>query len=82
VPHFDELVGDKGFNVDDRLSCVSRDVFPSIPNRKSRKAPWLFMPEGCVEQNRVERLFGKLRQVRRIATRYDKLKETYLIVIY
>jgi transposase len=83
VPHFDELVGDKGFDGDDpRLSCIDRDVFANIPNRKSRKEPWPFMPEGYVQRNRVERLFGKLKQFRRIATRYEKLKETFLGFIH
>ena len=83
VPHFDELVGDKGFDGDDqRVSCIGRDVFPNIPSRKNRKEPWPFLPEGYVERNRVERLFGKLKQFRRLATRYDKLKETFLGMIH
>lgn len=83
VPHFDELVGDKGFDGDDqRLSCIERDVFPNIPNRKNRKEPWPFLPEGYVERNKVERLFGKLKQFRRVATRYEKLKETFLGMIH
>jgi transposase len=41
-----------------------------------------FLPEGYVERNRVERLFGKLKQFRRLATRYDKLKETFLGMIH
>jgi transposase len=83
VPHFDELVGDKGFDGDDqRLSCIERDVFPNIPNRKSRKEPWPFLPEGYVERNKVERLFGKLKQFRRVATRYEKLKETFLGMVH
>lgn len=83
VPHFDELVGDKGFDGDgQRVSCIERDVFPNIPNRKNRTEPWAFLPEGYVERNRVERLFGKLKQFRRVATRYEKLKETFLGMIH
>jgi len=38
VPHFDELVGDKGFDGDDqRPWCMEREVFPNIPNRKNRE---------------------------------------------
>jgi transposase len=83
VEHFDEFVGDKGFDGDgQRLSCIDRDVFPNIPNRKNRTEPWAFLPEGYVERNRVERLFGKLKQFRRVATRYEKLKETFLGMIH
>lgn len=83
VPHFDELVGDKGFDGDEqRLSCIDRDVFPNIPNRSNRREPWPFMPEGYRERNRIERLLGKAKQFRRIATRYEKLKETFLGIIH
>ena len=41
-----------------------------------------FLPEGYVERNRVERLFGKLKQFRRVATRYEKLKVTYLGLLH
>ena len=83
VPNFDELVGDKGFDGDgQRGSCIDRDVFPNIPNRRNRVDPWPFLPEGYVERNRVERLFGKAKQFRRLATRYEKLKETFLGMIH
>lgn len=83
VPHFDELVGDKGFDGDEqRVACIDRDVFPNIPNRVNRKEPWAFMPEGYVKRNGIERLLGKGKQFRRIATRYEKLKETFLGFIH
>lgn len=83
VPHFDELVGDKGFDGDEqRVACIDRDVFPNIPNRVTRKEPWAFLSEGYVERNRIERLLGKVKQFRRIATRYDKLRETFLGFIH
>jgi transposase len=34
------------------------------------------------ERNRVERLFGKVKQFRRIATRYEKLEATYLGLLH
>jgi transposase len=79
----DELAGDKGFDGDgQRRACLERNVFPNIPNRSNRLDPWPFWPEGYVERNRVERLFGKLKQFRRVATRYEKLKETFLGMIH
>jgi transposase len=83
VPHFDELVGDKGFDGDDqRGACIDRDVFPNIPHRSNRRYRWPFMKEGYVRRNCIERLFGKLKQFRRVATRYEKLKETFLGIIH
>jgi len=34
------------------------------------------------QRNRVERFFSKLKQFRRVATRYDKLDETFLGFIH
>ncbi|MFN5174729.1 MAG: transposase, partial [Holosporaceae bacterium] len=34
------------------------------------------------ERNHIERLFGKLKQFRRIATRYDKTDSAFLGFIY
>jgi transposase len=83
VPVIDELVGDKGFDGDSqRQACIDRNVFPNIPNKKNRLEPRPFMPEGYVERNRIERLLSKLKQFRRVATRYEKLKETFLGLIH
>lgn len=83
VEVIDELAGDKGFDGDEqRVACIKRGVFANIPNRKNRKAPWAFDAEGYRERNRVERLFGKMKQFRRVATRYEKLKQTFLGVIH
>jgi transposase len=83
VAVIDELVGDKGFDGDDqRMQCINRDIFANIPNRCNRLDPWEFLPEGYRERNKIERLFSKLKQFRRIATRYEKLKETFRGMIH
>jgi transposase len=83
LPVIDEMTGDKGFDGDaQRQACLKRGVFPNIPNRKNRVDPWPFEPEGYKERNCVERLFGKLKQFRRVATRYEKLRQTFQGVIY
>jgi len=79
VPAIDELVGDKGFDGDpQRGACLDRDVCPVIPNKRNRTDPWPFDAAAYRDRNRVERLFGKLKEFRRVATRYDKLKVTFL----
>nr|WP_149110712.1 IS5 family transposase [Limnoglobus roseus] len=83
VPHFDEAVCDKGFDGDDqRQACVDRDVFPNIPSRSNRVEPQPFLPDGYRERNKVERLFGKAKQFRRFATRYEKRKTMFLGVVH
>ena len=84
VPVVDEIVGDKGFDGDRlRCDCLDRDVNPNIPLKANRDPEkWAWDPEGYKERNRVERLFGKLKQFRRVATRYEKLKVTYLGLLH
>jgi len=84
VPVIDELVGDKAFDGDQlRCDCIDRDVNPNIPLKANRDPDcWAWDPAGYRERNRVERLFGKLKQFRRVATRYEKLKATYLGLLH
>ena len=63
-----------------RLAC---HVSPNIPLKANRDPEsWAWYAEGYRERNRVERLFGKAKQFRRIATRYEKLKVTYLGLLH
>ncbi|MFO0848380.1 MAG: transposase [Gemmataceae bacterium] len=73
----------KGFDGDrQRHACVDRGVFPNIPSKANRAAPWPFLPDGYRERNKVERLFAKAKQFRRFATRYEKLKRMFLGVVH
>jgi transposase len=47
-------------------------ILPIIPPRCNRKAPEHPDYRRYRDRNRIERMFGKLKQRRRIATRYDK----------
>ena len=84
VGAIDELVGDKGLDGDRlREQCLERDVNPNIPLKANRDPQrWAWDREGYRERNRVERLFGKAKQFRRIATRYEKLKVTFLGLLH
>jgi len=83
VPVVDELVGDKGFDSDDlRRACLDRDVMPQIPCRANRTDPVEVYPDAYRTRNRIERLFNKAKQFRRVATRYDKLKGVFLGVLH
>ena len=56
---------------------------PNIPLKANRDPDrWAWDAEGYKERNRVERLFGKAKQFRRVATRYEKLKVTYLGLLH
>jgi transposase len=79
----DEVVADKAFDGDpQRQACVNRDAFPNIPNKANRVKPWPFHRKVYRERNRIERFFGKAKQFRRFATRYEKLRERFLGVVH
>ena len=79
----DGVPGDKAFDSDEiRGACLDEhDALPVIPNRSHRKGSWPWddeMREAYKQRNRVERAFGKAKQFRRLATRYEKLREVFL----
>jgi len=79
----DHGVADKAFDSNAiRRSMLLRNITPVIPSNASRKEPIPHDAGIYRERNRVERLVGKLKQFRRIATRYEKLAATYLALIH
>ncbi len=74
-----QAVGGKGFDGrPQRRACRDRGAEPVTPTRKNRVDPEPLDAEAYRERNRVERLFGKLKEFRRVATRYDKRKRMFL----
>jgi transposase len=53
-----------------------------IPGRSYRTEPIVYDENKYKERNRVERFFNKLKQFRRIATRYEKHSFTFLAMIH
>jgi transposase len=51
------------------------------PAQANRKTPICFSKHLYKARNLVERSFNKIKQFRRIATRYDKLAETFLAAL-
>ena len=55
-----------------------RGVTPIIPMRRSRKVQVPIDDHIYALRNRIERCFNRLKNWRRLATRYDKTAESYL----
>jgi transposase len=51
---------------------------PVIPPKTNRKVPIACDFRAYKDRNRVERMFNRLKQFRRIATRYDKTAVSFL----
>lgn len=59
--------------------CLRRGIMPQLAARSNRpEAHLATYPDAYRTRNRIERFFAKLKQFLRIATRYDKLKTTFL----
>lgn len=80
---FETVSGDKGYDGEpSRAAIRSRGCEPLIPHRKNRDGLYPAAAEGFDKEaykrrNVVERLIGRLKEHRRIATRYDKLAESF-----
>ncbi|WP_193142868.1 IS5 family transposase [Meridianimarinicoccus sp. MJW13] len=73
------LLADKGYDADSiRKTMGARDVLTQIPMRKSRKMRVGVDHSLYSLRNLVERCFNKLKNARRVATRYDKTAESFL----
>jgi len=55
---------------------------PIIPQRTCMPRQRAFDPNKYKLRNRIERTIGKLKQLRRIATRYDRIPHNYLASLY
>jgi transposase len=76
---FDRLLADKGYDTDAVRSAVARlQAEAVIPSTASRRAPIPYDRTAYRARNQVERLWCRLKDWRRVATRYDKLANNYL----
>src|SRR5471030_2818316 len=77
------LLGDKAYDSAElRRWLRGRGTKCVIPNRSNRKQPFSFSKKAYRERHRVENAFCRLKDFRRIATRYDRLARNFLASIY
>jgi transposase len=76
------LLADRGYDADWIRELVSEHgAWANIPPRRNRNDALCFSPYLYRARNLVERFFNKIKQCRRVATRYDKLAANYLAFI-
>src|SRR6185295_11440034 len=72
------LVMDKGYSCYEMLLlCQENGLEAVVPPKKNHKRPWDYNHILYLYRNEIERLFGRIKNYRRIATRYDKLARRY-----
>jgi transposase len=75
---FDQMLADKGYDSDAvRNDIEERGGQALIPTRATRKIQELVKKATYGLRNRIERFFNKIKNSRRVATRYDKLVESF-----
>ena len=82
LPDANTLLADRGYDSNwFREALAALEIKPCIPGRKNRKEPIEYDTELYKQRNRVERMFGRLKDWRRIATRYDRCAHTFMSAI-
>jgi transposase len=73
------VLADKGYDADAlRRSLRQAGVVPVIPGRRSRKRAVRYDKQRYRDRHLVENAFCRLKDFRRVATRYDKLAANFL----
>jgi transposase len=76
------VAGDKGYSSPTaRRRLRRRGIVPVIPTQRDQKRQRRFDREAYRARNRVERLINRLKQFRRLATRYEKRGVNYLAML-
>ena len=72
------LIADRGYDANRIRTALRRqNTIPVIPGRKNRKRAIRYDETRYKERWRIEAMFCRLKDFRRVATRYDKLARNY-----
>jgi transposase len=73
------LIADKAYDTNAlRNLLVQMDIEAVIPSIARRKPLISYNREAYRQRNLIERMFARLKDFRRVATRYDKLARNFL----
>ena len=71
------LLADRGYDADwFREALKNKGIKACIPPKKNRKSKIKFNGKLYKQRHKVENMFGKLKDWRRVATRYDRCAHT------
>ena len=76
------LLGDKGYDANSlRKMLREANIVPLIPGRRNRKCNIPYDKQRYKDRHLVENAFCRLKDFRRVATRYDKLARNFLSAV-
>ena len=78
MPQAQELLADRGYDANwFREVLLSRGITPCIPPKRNRKALAKYDKTLYKQRHKIEIMFGRLKDWRRIAIRYDRCAHTF-----
>jgi transposase len=82
LPKARELIADRGYDSNPfRKALADRGIAACIPPKKNRKQPIPYDKTLYRQRHRIENMFARLKDWRRIATRYDRCPKVFLSAI-
>lgn len=79
LPKAKALLADRGYDADwFRVALRAKGIEPCIPPKKNRKVKIEYDENLYKQRHKVENMFAKLKDWRRIATRYDRCAHAFL----
>jgi transposase len=75
----DVVIGDKGYDSDALVATIRASGAEAvIPPKRNRTEPRAYDTDRYKDRNLVERFWGRAKQYRRVATRYEKTARNFL----
>ena len=82
LPKAKVMLGDRGYDADGfRAALARRGIDPCIPSKSNRIEPIRHDKALYRQRHRIENMFGRLKDGRRIHTRYDRCAHTFMAAI-
>ena len=82
LPPAKAMLGDRGYDANWlRQALAARGITPCIPSKINRKTPIPHDRTLYRQRHKIENMFGRLKDWRRIHTRYDRCAHTFMSAI-
>jgi transposase len=82
LPPANALLGDRGYDAGwFRNALAARGIVACIPSKSNRKIPIAHDRTLYRQRHKIENMFGRLKDWRRIHTRYDRCAHTFFSAI-
>ena len=83
APKTSAVIADRGYDSDELREFIKeRGAKPVIPPKKNRKVQYRYDKALYQTRHRIERFFCRLKDFRRIATRYDRQPYLFMAAVF